>query len=146
MRRSFFDDSSRSSAEWVASGVEKFWKEKVEKLVDRERFFVPSKKVTELMSSPYKKSIREARLEKIELLLEEHEKSTFHVPVPLDSLHNPQAQPVFHVANRGFMFILLPRCALCSKIKCKIVSLTLTRSERKNKRQILKIRINMHDM
>lgn len=58
----------------------------MEKLVAREKIFVPSnpQKVTELMSSPYKKSIREARLEKIELLLEEHEKSTFR-PVPLDS-------------------------------------------------------------
>jgi hypothetical protein len=55
------------------------------------------------MSSPQKKSIREARLEKIEQLLEEHEKSTFVVVVP-------DKQPAFcflHVATCGFMFLII---------------------------------------
>lgn len=85
------------------------------------------------MSSPRKKSIREARLEKIEELLEQHEKSMC---------------PKVH-ATFMFMFIRkFPlRCALCNgKNELKMLNCVFNLEAKANKRkrieEILKIRIN----
>lgn len=55
------------------------------------------------MSSPRKKSIREARLEKIERLLEEHEKSTFTFLLPSSSSSSP--------SNVALCVMLRPLCS-----------------------------------
>lgn len=69
-----------------------------------------------LMSSPKKKSIREARLERIEKLLEEHEKSMFSTSIPSSHLVLLLNCLIHHgVVNRS---VYVPHqftccCALC---------------------------------
>lgn len=89
----------------------------------RSRFMSPKS-----MSSPQKKAIRDARLEKIEHLLEEHAKSTFDLPLLPSQHHQPNLLSLIAGLSVHHFSV---RCALCytkSDFKCKIVSLPLNRS------------------
>lgn len=90
------------------------------------------------MSSPKKRSIREARLEKIEKLLEEHENSMFSL------LHDASCVSCRKFADLcSWSFLSVALCTLLcrmrnkleQRIKCKIVSLTLKQSEQSRKNQ-----------